>query len=281
MTIKIAVLLLVPALALVLAFPQSGDLDVQQLTPHAYLIGGSGANSVVIEGDDGLMLVDCKPPALTDRLKEVLATHFEGRSIRYLVYTHHHRDITEGGPRQGGGAVTIAHSRAHQRLLEAGHPGAEIIFATTLSVNLRPFTVSLYHKGPGHTDGDSTVYLHEERVLVLGDLASPGRHPVILPEHGASIREWLRVLRTLQRDFLDDEDLTVVPAHGPPGSMEMVAEQIAYLQDLVDAMEEAHRHGLTLSEARREAATLRDKYSHYKGNSFERNLEVAYREIGG
>ena len=274
---------LLPSAALGLAFVgdfQGPDLEVQQLTPHAYLVRGAGANSVVIQGDDGLLLVDCKPPSRTAALMEELDRLSES-SLRYLIYTHHHREITEAGPTQGKGAVTIAHTRAHQRLLDAGHPGAEIVFDSTLTVNLEPFTISLYHKGPGHTDGDAIVYLQQERVLVLGDLASPGQHPIILPEHGASIREWLRVLRGLERDFRDEEGLTVVPAYGEAGSMELVREQVAYLQDLVDAMEEAHRHGFTLAEARREAAPVREKYSHYKGNNFERNLEVAYRETGG
>ena len=133
----------------------------------------------------------------------------------------------------------------------------------------------------GNLLGRAAGHGSQARVLILGDLASPGQHPIILPEHGASIREWIRVLRTLQKDFGDSEGLTVVPAHGSPGSIEIIREQIEYLQDFIAAMEDAHRHGLTLAEARREAAPLRDKYAHYKGNGFERNLEVAYGETGG
>ena len=174
----------------------------------------------------------------------------------------------------------IAGPRTH-RAEPAGHPGTEIVFDSTLSINLEPLTVSLYHKGPGHTDGDTVVYLHQDEVLILGDLASPGQHPIILPEHGASIREWIRVLRTLHKDFGDSEGLIVVPAHGSPGSIDIIREQIEYLEDFIAAMEDAHRHGLTLAEARREAAPLREKYAHYKGNGFERNLDVAYGETGG
>lgn len=279
-----AALVLSLTLALISDVPgdreQGRDVEVQQLTPHAWLISGAGANCVVIDGAEGAMLLDCKPPAQNKAVQQALA-RISNRPLRYLVYTHHHRGNTEAGPTLGQGAVTIAHGRAHQRLLEVGHPGAEVTFDAKLRVNLRPFTISLYHKGPAHTDGDSIVYFHEERVLFLGDLASPGYHPVILPEHGASIREWIRVLRSLERDFRDDDGLTVVPAHGPAGSMEMVRDQITYLEDLISSMEEAHRHGLTLSEARREGAPLREKYSDFKGSGFERNLEAAYRETGG
>lgn len=278
--IRISFILVAAVAGLLITTGQDPVLEVQRLTPHAYVIHGAGANSVVIKGDAGLMLVDSQPPARTDALLAALRQLSES-PLRYLIYTHHHREISEGGRTQGAGAITMAHRRANERLVEAGHPGTEIVFDSTLSINLEPLTVSLYHKGPGHTDGDAVVYLHQDRVLILGDLASPGQHPIILPEHGASIREWIRVLRTLQKDFGDSEGLTVVPAHGSPGSIEIIREQIEYLQDFIGAMEDAHRHGLTLAEARREAAPLREKYAHYKGNGFERNLEVAYGETGG
>jgi hypothetical protein len=88
------------------------------------------------------------------------------------------------------------------------------------------------------------------------------------------------VLRELRKDFKGASQLCVVPAFGPSGGLELLQQQIDYLQDLVDAMDDAHRRGLSLDEALDGAGPLRARYGRLGVEQLERNLRAVYRETG-
>jgi cyclase len=84
------------------------QIVTQQLAPHLYVLQGSpgvdpghleaaGGRIGVLEGTEGVLLVDAQYAPLTDKV--VTAIHkFNSGSIRYLIDTHEHPDHTGGNP---------------------------------------------------------------------------------------------------------------------------------------------------------------------------------------
>src|SRR6266498_3747525 len=64
----------------------ASDLDVVQLRPNFYVIGGAGGNVVVQTGPEGVILVDSGSTAMADK---VLATirRLTPLPIRYIINT--------------------------------------------------------------------------------------------------------------------------------------------------------------------------------------------------
>jgi len=223
------------------------------------------------------VLIDSKLEQHADALRRAIESLGPG-TVRYVINTHHHPENC-GGNRAFPEASVLAQENTARRLRAAGRSGATVGFRTRATLNLSHETIELSDAGPAHTDGDSVVYLTEAKVLVLGGLVADRIHPAILPEHGADPRSWLRSLRSIRARFADGGVL-FVPGDGPAGDIDLIDRQIGYLQDLVDLMESAHRHGLSLREALDTAQPLRERYAAYRGDHFERNLEATYRITG-
>src|SRR4051812_33078025 len=83
--------------------------------------------------------------------------------------------------------------------------------------------VELLHLGPGHTAGDTVVWLPDQRVLFAGDLVFSGVTPFVLM---GSLDGSLRVLDRLRAL----EPLHVVPGHGPLGGPELLDTNADYLR---------------------------------------------------
>src|SRR6185369_7537805 len=97
------------------AFAQGG-LTVTPLGDKIHLLAGAGGNIVILEGADGLLLVDS---GLAETTEAVLAeTGKIGKTtITRLINTHWHYDHVGGNVRMGkGGTKILAHEKTKARL---------------------------------------------------------------------------------------------------------------------------------------------------------------------
>ena len=77
--------------------------------------GPSDLSVVVIEGDDGLLVVDTgAEPAEAEEILADLASRF-GRPVRWVVNTHAHFDHTFGNQHFGSGSAMSVPIFGHQR----------------------------------------------------------------------------------------------------------------------------------------------------------------------
>src|ERR1043165_10199384 len=84
----------------------TGDLDVVQLRPNFYVIGGAGANVVVQLGPEGVILVDS---GSTERADQVLAAirRLTDLPIRYIINTSMDADHTGGNEKLARAGLSI------------------------------------------------------------------------------------------------------------------------------------------------------------------------------
>jgi len=90
----------------VAAQAQTGDLEVVQLRPNFYVIGGAGGNVVVQLGPEGVVLVDS---GSTERADQVLAAirRLTDLPIRYIINTSMDADHTGGNEKLAKAGLSI------------------------------------------------------------------------------------------------------------------------------------------------------------------------------
>lgn len=256
--------------------PKEG-FTVTTVNERLFVIHGDGPNTVVLAGTGPGLVIDPKPARVRTELLAKLATLAPGLAVRWVIDTHLQPDLA-GANAAFPDAATIAHESLDRRLQKDTKAGVTMTFDAGLTLAAGAEKVGCRHKFHGASEGDCFAYFHDAQLLVTGDLTAHRAHPVIRLEDGGDLRTWIRVLKELRKDFGAAPKLRVVPGRGPVGGIEVIDQQLEYLQDLTEAMDDAHRHGLSLDEAIAAAEPLRTKYAHYTGGPITANLRAAYQD---
>ncbi len=143
------------------------------------------------------------------------------------------------------GSVTrsdIWESRFGNRLLGEIVP-PDLYYSDKMTVTLGGKSVELYFAGLGHTDDMSIILFPAERTLYVVDALTPKRVP-FEDLDGDFLPDWLDWMR-----FVDTLDFDIVsPGHEDIGTKADVAEQINYLEDLIDGVAAGIAAGLSKDE---------------------------------
>lgn len=188
-----------------------------------------GSNNVIIETDDGLVLVDA-PHRPSDAVRWGALVRARG-TVRYLVHTDHHIDHVLGNRWVPG--TVVAHRRTRAHLLDGAAPlefierslaiidpaGLELLggdnrvrlpevtFDGRLTLHVGGVRLELQHLG-GHTDNTIALLLPDEGVLVSGDNVI---HDFGLPAFSdGDIHDHFAAFDALERLEFD----TLIPGHG-------------------------------------------------------------------
>lgn len=236
------------------AAPQP-PLPVQRLATNVNLVIGEGGNIVVLNGPEGVLLVDAELPQGAPRVMAAVAG-IDPSPLRFVIDTHWHVDHT-GGNRYltGQGAVIIAHDSVRTRRMAtqtvrvygavvppARYPESLPImtFDSSLTLHLNGETVRAFHTPGAHTDGDVLVHFVNADVVHMGDAYSAGVYPYIDTASGGRIAGLIAAADRVLA--IADDDTRIVPAHGPVGTRtdllayrNMLAVIMARVQAGIDA----------------------------------------------
>ncbi|MBT2510548.1 MBL fold metallo-hydrolase [Streptomyces sp. ISL-98] len=201
-------------------------------------------NAGIVVGSEGTVLIDTAATEARARMLHETVSGLSRRPVGTLVNTHSHGDHTFGNHLFAENATIVAHERAAAEMAEYGlaltglWPGVEwgrikptlpgVTFRDRMTLPAVGTRVELLHIGPGHTAGDTVVWLPGQRVLFAGDMVFSGATPFVLM---GSLTGSLQVLDRLRA--LDP--LHVVPGHGPVGGPELLdknADYLRYVRDL-------------------------------------------------
>jgi glyoxylase-like metal-dependent hydrolase (beta-lactamase superfamily II) len=106
--------------------------------------------------------------------------------------------------------------------------------------------IRVLHVGPGHTDGDSIVYVPAAGVLHVGDLMFHGSVPFVDVRGGGSA---LGFIGNLDRALaLAPPGTRIIPGHGPLTDVPALRRYRDFLADVRRQVEEAVAAGRTLPE---------------------------------
>jgi cyclase len=238
----------------VAAQPQTGDVEVVQLRPNLYVIGGAGGNVVVQIGPEGVILVDS---GSTERADQVLAAvrRLTDSPIRYIINTSMDADHTGGNEKLAKAGLSIlpgavvagagldddvvsnfgrASVLAHENVLArmSAPTGKQSPVASGLwptktfnyhqySMYLNGEGIQVIHQPAAHTDGDTIVFFRRGDVIATGDIIDTTRWPVIDTQRGGTVQGELDALNRLMDITIFNLPLQwkadrtfLVPGHG-------------------------------------------------------------------
>ena len=280
----------------VAAQAQTGDLDVVQLRPNFYVIGGAGGNVVVQLGPEGVILVDS---GSTERADQVLAAirRLTDLPIRYIINTSMDADHTGGNEKLARAGLSIlpgavvagagldddvvsnfgrASVLAHENVLGrmSAPTGRQSPVASGLwptktfnyhqySMYLNGEGIQVIHQPAAHTDGDTIVFFRRGDVIATGDIIDTTRWPVIDTKRGGTVQGELDALNRLM-------DLTIynlplqwkadrtflVPGHGNVYDKLDLLEYRDAVTIVRDRVQDLIDEGKTLAQAKAANPTL-------------------------
>ncbi len=244
-----------------------------QLSKHCWAYTAEGdPNTGVIIGDDAVLICDAlATPVMAQNLVAEIRK-ITDKPIKYVVLSHYHavRVLGASGYKAHGMQEIIASQGTYDLIVERGAqdmqseyerfprlfdaydsiPGLTwptLVFQEQLTLYLSGLEVKIMHIGPGHTKGDTVVWVPSEKVLFSGDLIEAD---AACYTGDAQLEEWpatLDALAALQPD-------KIVPGRGPAlDTPERVASGLAYTRDFVSTLlssaKEAVAQGMNLKQA--------------------------------
>jgi len=243
----------------------------------------SGANAGFVIGEDSVAVIDTF--ASREAARQLLA---EVRTltklpVRFVINTHHHYDHVAGnGIFVEAGALVLGqrhvrdwiHAETLRGMAIAAAAGNDItpeeravVKAFVPPAVVYDDAVDLYlgsreiqvRRSPGHTGGDSVVFVPDAKLAFAGDLFWRNTVPNTTD---ASTKPWIETLSALARDRAG---FTFVPGHGDVGNAQDVAVFRDYLATLRTLVAEAQTQGRPDSGAVVETVTtpLKARYGQW------------------
>ncbi len=238
---------MVLALGAALAAPaaaQDVKREITQISGDLYRFQNNFHYSVFLVTGEGIIATDPINAEAAGWLKAELAARF-GQPVKYLIYSHDHRDHSSGGEVFADTAVVIAHENAKRAIIGENRPTAvpDITFSDAMTVELGGKVVELTYVGRNHSDNMIVMRFPAERALFAVDFI-PIEAVAYKTLPDGYVPDWIDSLRRVEAMDFD----ILVPGHGPLGEKAHVGEFRGYMQALYDAVLAAARAGQSLDE---------------------------------
>ena len=176
-------------------FPPNGSFKLVELSPNVQMVQGGGANNLIVNQRDGIVVVDA--PVDEGQSAEVIKlakAKYPGKPIKTLVLTHHHMDHT-GGMRtfaaEGATVIVPAPDKAYfENVIKASHaahpdaqqkamkPANVQDVKDTLSLKDDAAEINLINIPNPHVEGMLLVHVVKDNIVWVTDLVSPRGGPI-------------------------------------------------------------------------------------------------------
>jgi len=209
-------------------YEDTARIVTTSITESIYVISNDqGGNIGVLEGEDGLLIIDTHRKQFTERIQEKI-TEISNKPVNYVINTHWHMDHIEGNVSFGEqGSLIIAHENCRTRLAsdqlislimynqEAtprnGLP--KLTFSDSMRLYLNDEVLLLRHFENAHTDSDVIIHFERSNVIHMGDIFVRYGVPFIDVQHGGDTDG---MISTCERIIsIADEHTIIIPGHGP------------------------------------------------------------------
>jgi len=204
------------------AKPQPVPLNLEPLRGGvSWVKGGSGANAGVLIGRKEVVVIDAKMTEDSARAMLAEIQKLTPSSLRYVVLTHSDGDHVNGLSAFPKGVAIVAHANTRKDMEEAfKDPKLSALqpYLPTESISgqrrldIDGVRAELLYFGPAHTSGDLVVYLPQQKIAFVGDLAFIGRDPLI---HGRKGGTSFGLVQVLKKILALDAD-TFISGHSEP-----------------------------------------------------------------
>jgi glyoxylase-like metal-dependent hydrolase (beta-lactamase superfamily II) len=231
--------------------------------------------SVFLVTPEGIIATDPIDAAAARWLKDEVKSRF-GVPVKYLIYSHDHRDHVAGGEVFKPEATVIAHENARAAIIGEKRPTAvpDVTFTDRMTVTLGGKSVELIYLGRSHSDNMIVMHFPAERALFTVDFISVNRLPY-MNLSDAYFPDWIEAVEKVEAMDFD----TLVPGHGPMGTKADATAHREYLQALYDAVLDGARKGQSLDDMKKSITLDGFSTMGMYGKWRELNIEGMYRQV--
>jgi glyoxylase-like metal-dependent hydrolase (beta-lactamase superfamily II) len=246
-----------------------------KVSEHVYVIPdgkvGGVPNVGIVVGTKGTLVVDpgmgrASGEAVLNEMKKVS----KGGEL-YIVNTHFHPEHTTGELAFPAGAKILRAAVQQQETDEVGVKWVEIfrsrggataevlagftsfrapaeVFEREKVLDLGDVRVRMVYLGPGHTRGDTVIFVEGERVLFSGDLAMKDIFPAFSSPQSSG-RTWIAALDEMEKL----QPRVVVGAHYPLADGSVINDYRVFLKALQARVIELRKQGSSSDDAAAQA----------------------------
>jgi glyoxylase-like metal-dependent hydrolase (beta-lactamase superfamily II) len=176
-------------------FPPNGSFKLVELSPNVQMVQGGGANNLIVNQKDGIVVIDAPTDeGQSAQVIKLAKAKYPGKPIKTLVLTHHHMDHT-GGMRtfaaEGATVIVPAPDKAYfENVIKASHaahpdaqqkaqkPANVQDVKDTLSLKDDAAEINLINIPNPHVDGMLLVHVVKDNIVWVTDLVSPRGGPI-------------------------------------------------------------------------------------------------------
>jgi len=272
-----------------LATPKAGEVKVLHVQGQVYMLASAEGNMVVHAGDEGVLLVDTLPAALSEAVLAAIRT-ISDKPIHFIVNTEAGEDHTGGnealakagptrpdrvplgsglGGNTGGTTSIVAHENVLNRMSATVASGtarpraswpSDTFFEEENDFFFNDEAVQVLHQPNATADGDSIVFFRKSDVIAAGDVFSTATYPVFERAKGGSVNGVIaalnRIIRLTVPTHNQEGGTMVVPAHGRLSDEMDVVEYRNMLTIVRDRIQALVAEGKTLEQVRASQPTL-------------------------
>jgi cyclase len=228
------------------------EIKTTDLGNGVYLLNWQGGDSLILVGDDGVLLVDTSVAAMGDKIAAAIAK-VSDKPIKLIINTHAHADHFGANEALAkGGAAIVAHDNLRERMAKGfsafgqavppAPPAAlpTVVYADAMILHFDGETVQLFHPPNAHTDSDTLVHFRRANVIhASGTIGGDGGYPFFDMSSGGSLAG--TILAEDKMLSLADDKTRIVADEGDPASTEtlkasrdMLVTLRARMQKLID-----------------------------------------------
>jgi glyoxylase-like metal-dependent hydrolase (beta-lactamase superfamily II) len=207
------------------------EITTTDLGRGVYLLNWQGGDSLVLVGDDGVLLVDTSVAPMGAKIKAAIA-RVSVKPIKLVINTHAHADHFGANELMAqGGAVIIAHDALRERMAKGQYlaafnqtippspPGAlpTVTYADAMTIHFDGETVELVHVPGAHTDNDTLVRFKRANVIhASGTIGGNGGYPFFDMSSGGSLAGTIAAEEKMLS--LADDKTRIIADEGAPAS---------------------------------------------------------------
>ncbi len=236
------------------------EITTAALGNGVYILNWQGGDSLILVGDEGVLLVDTSVAAMGDKISAAIAK-VSDKPIKLIVNTHAHADHFGANEALAkGGATIVAHERLRERMVNGftafgqaippARPAAlpTVVYTDAMTLHFNGETIQLFHPANAHTDSDTLVHFKRANVIhASGTIGGDGGYVFFDGALGGSLAGTIAAQEKMLS--VSDDRTRIVADEGAPASTALLKASRDMLVTLRSRVQKLIDEGKTEDEA--------------------------------